>query len=179
MMQYEQQVGSLTCLGGNTCCPSLSRVGSCCMTGESWLVRGNCPRLRKSWGKSKHVHKNKISYWLIPKVVIKKQETYCSSGNIFSTTLLSTDFIISTKEVMFSVRFVCLSRIAQNRPTQFPWNLVKGCGTDQGRTHYILEWIRIMGQIHKSSFAFTKVAGYDVWPLWRPVLNNATQLKIQ
>lgn len=48
--------------------------------------------------------------------------------------------ITSAKEVMFSVRFVYLSvsRIAQNLPNQFPWNLVEECTVAWATEHRIL-----------------------------------------
>lgn len=46
---------------------------------------------------------------------------------------------------------VCLSRIEQNIPTWFPWNLVEGCNMDHGRTHSILEQFWVTEQIHEFS----------------------------
>lgn len=72
---------------------------------------------KKKLRKIQNVHKNKIkSYWLIPKVVIKKQETYCSSGNMFSTTLLSADFYY-LHQGGYVFHAVCLSKQDCAKPT--------------------------------------------------------------
>lgn len=40
--QFEKMwLAGFTCLGGSMCYPSPSPIGSCCMIGESWLVRGH------------------------------------------------------------------------------------------------------------------------------------------
>lgn len=70
-------------------------------------------------------------------------------------------FIISAKEVIFWVRFVCLPvrRTAKKPPYRIPWNFLAGI-------RYISK------QIHKISLAFANVARYDICPWPSSALND-------